>query len=374
MATDNLGLYVHIPFCASKCKYCDFSSFEGITAQTRESYLARLTEEAESYKSEPKIKIDTVFFGGGTPSLLTESEFKKVVSAIRKSFDISPDAEFTVEANPGTVTYEKLKAFAGEGVNRISFGAQSFCENELKRLGRIHSVGDIKASFEMARRAGITNISLDLMYGIPEQTPDSFRHSLVSALALSPTHISAYGLIIEEGTPFYSERELLPLPTEDEECDMYLEAVRILTEAGFSHYEISNYARPSYECRHNLKYWRDQQYIGIGLSAYSYFGTSRYGNSSRIPEYISDNYTEYRQTDSLSLADEKFEYAMMRLRLAEGMSLDEYNGLFGEDFFEKNSEKILHYKALGYINIVNGRISLSDKGLYISNSILAELL
>lgn len=374
MTTDGIGLYVHIPFCLSKCKYCDFASFGGVTGDVRARYVARLVEELRGYKREKRIPVDTVFFGGGTPSLLTDGELALIVSAIHDSFALSEDAEMTLEANPKTLTREKLDKYKLAGVNRLSIGMQSIHENELKILGRIHGYFDFEESFRLARSAGFENVSVDLMYAIPEQTVDSLRATLDKLLALSPTHISAYSLIVEEGTPFYRMKDSLALPDEDTECRMYELITEALLGAGYSHYEISNYARAGYECRHNLKYWRDEQFIGVGLSAYSYFEGSRYGNSREMNEYLSENYVKYRCVQPISSSDEEYEYAMMRLRLREGFSTRDYRGRFSKDFLDGRSELVKQYISAGLMLYEDGRLSLTERGFYVSNAILSELL
>ena len=372
--TDNIGLYIHIPFCIRKCAYCDFASFSGVGSDVRARYIDRLCREIESYKVNKRVGVDTVFFGGGTPSLLDPDELSRILSTVRSTFDLTPDAEITMEMNPGTLSEEKVRAYASLGVNRASIGCQSFNENELKILGRIHNSSLIYDAVSIVRSAGITNISLDLMYGIPEQTKDSFAHTLREALSLEPSHLSVYGLILEEGTPFYDAREGLLLPGEDEECDMYSLASKILGEKGFLHYEISNYARPGLECRHNLKYWRDEEYIGVGLAAYSYYGKKRFGNTAKLDEYISAGYVEYRYGESITENDEAFEYVMMRLRLAEGFSLSDYRARFGVDFTKGREDLIERYRALGYLDTSEDRIRLTECGFYISNTILSDLL
>ena len=243
MTTDNIGLYIHVPFCVRKCRYCDFASFSGIGNDVRARYIDRLCEEIESYSCDRRIGVDTVFFGGGTPSLLSPDELSRILSSVRSTFALAPGAEITMEMNPGTLTQDNVSAYVSLGVNRASIGCQSFNENELKILGRIHNSAEIYDAVGIVKEAGISNFSLDLMYGIPEQTAASFERSLRSALTLSPSHLSVYGLILEEGTPFYEHRSSLALPSEDEECDMYALASRLLGEHGFSHYEISNYIK-----------------------------------------------------------------------------------------------------------------------------------
>ena len=371
MATDTLGLYVHIPFCVRKCNYCDFCSFNISLIEWRDKYIDRLCEEIASYKNKG-IRLDTVFFGGGTPSLLTPEEFVKIFHVIKDSFEISEDAEITVEANPKTLDCEKLSAFGECGVNRLSIGLQSVHENELKILGRIHNFEDFLASYNLAREYGIDNINVDLMYGIPEQTMKSFSDTLSAVLSLKPEHISLYGLILEEGTPFFDGRESLSLPSEENECDMYYFAADMLRSAGYSHYEISNYSLPDKPSRHNLKYWRCQEYIGVGVAAYSYFEGKRYGNSNCIEEYLAEARTNYdKEAES---PDEAYEYVMLRLRLAEGFSLFDYRARFGVDFLDNRMDLIDSLVNAGYIAFQGDRIALTERGFYVSNSILTELI
>ncbi len=375
MVTDAIGLYVHIPFCKRKCNYCDFCSFASDSA-TYSEYTDALIKEIKSYGRDEKIAVDTVFFGGGTPTVLPTSLFRRIVDAIRESFNVSLSAEFTVEINPGAISEEKLIAYKQCGVNRISIGLQSIHENELKILGRIHSFGDFLETYQAVQAVGFSSVSLDLMYGIPLQTKESFEKTLDRVLELAPDHISCYGLIIEEGTPFFEKMHELPLPSEDEECDMYDIACRKLG-AMYQHYEISNYAKSGFECRHNLKYWHDEEYIGVGLSAHSYFNCKRFCNTSVLSEYLSDHGVgDVRYlTDSEQKTDkDQFEYVMLRMRLSEGFSLSEYNTLFGVSFTEGREKLISVLSDAGYVKLENGRIFFTERGFYVSNSILSELL
>jgi len=373
MITDR-GLYIHVPFCKKKCNYCDFCS---LPAQSRErigEYVERLVLEMQKYKRENRVKISTVYFGGGTPTLLEISEYEKILNAAKECFDIKDGAEITTELNPGTVTKEKLQSLKKLGVNRLSIGLQSIHENELKRLGRIHSFEDFLKVYQDARALGFSNVSVDLMYGIPEQTLESFKQTLNRIIELSPEHISAYGLIIEEGTPFYEQKESLNLPSADTECDMYEICCRQLRDAGYNHYEISNYSKHGFESKHNLLYWRNMEYIGIGASAYSYFGGKRYGNTRVLHEYFSENYEKYICYDEQDEPTRRFEYAMMRLRLREGLSLSEYESLFGTSFVSGKEDFICKLSEQGLVRFEDDRLSLTDKGMYVSNSILTELL
>ena len=374
MTTDNIGLYLHVPFCVRKCNYCDFCSFSSIDEDTRKRYIDRLADEIRAYKRPNKIAVDTIFFGGGTPTLLTPIELEKIVLAIDDTFNIADDCEFTLEGNPGTVREDSVRAYKELGVNRFSLGLQSIHENELKKLGRIHTYSDFLKSYSMIYDAGITNINVDLMYGIPQQTSLSFEKTLREITRISPTHISAYGLILEEGTPFYDWRDSLPLPSEDSECDMYYACAEILGEAGYSHYEISNYCKDNYPCRHNLKYWRAGEYIGAGISAYSYYGGARYGNTRNMDEYLSSSGVSCTEREVLDADARRFEYAMMRLRLREGFSLSDYEARFARSFLSDKEDKIRALQSSGYISINADRISLTEKGFYVSNSILTELL
>ena len=374
MTTDAIGLYLHIPFCVRKCNYCDFCSYPIREAEWKGKYISRLCEELASYK-ERNIKLDTVFFGGGTPSLLSPDEFSRIAESIDTCFSLSSDTEFSIEVNPGTLSKEKMSAYTSCGVNRVSIGLQSIHENELKILGRIHNFDEFLAAYEITQGSGVKNINIDLMYGIPEQTAESFERTLDRVVALSPSHLSLYGLILEEGTRFWDKRDLLSLPDEDIECDMYYLAGKKLSLAGYSHYEISNYAKEGTECRHNLKYWRDMPYIGVGVSAYSYFDGVRFGNSSDINEYLSSESKKYRYEEVISAEEEAYEYAMLRLRLKEGFSLSDYKKRFGEEFYSgERKGKIDAYSELGYISLTEENISLTESGFYISNKILTDLL
>lgn len=374
MTTDSLGIYIHIPFCVRKCRYCDFASFGGLDADTGAAYISRLGEEIRSYSGRSFTPVNSVFFGGGTPSLLRAEELERILNAVHKSFSVSSDCEISLEANPGTTDAQALRAYASLGINRISFGLQSIHENELKMLGRIHSYTDFLSAYEQARSVGISNINLDLMYGIPEQTLDSFSATLDSIISLMPSHISAYGLILEEGTEFWHCRDSLPLPDEDTECRMYRLAADKLSAAGYYHYEISNYAREGMQSRHNLKYWHDEEYVGVGLAAHSYVGKLRYSNTTSLREYLSSDYTKYRTEEGLSPEDEAYEYAMMRLRLAEGFSLAEYKRLFGVDFLIGRENTLRRFSELGLLRISGGRLSFTEEGFYVSNTLLSELL
>ncbi len=374
MKTDKIGLYLHVPFCVKKCGYCDFCSFplNSLSDEERSAYVSALCSEIDGYKGL-RIEADTVFIGGGTPSLLSGQDIYKIREHIEAAFSISSAAEFTLEVNPKTLTEENLSAYINAGVNRISIGLQTIHENELKKLGRIHSYNEFLDTYNLARKFGINNINVDLMYGIPNQTIASFVETLKAVLSLSPEHISLYGLILEENTPFFNIKDSLALPPEDAECDMYDLAINMLGEYGYSHYEISNYAKGGRECRHNLKYWRTEEYIGFGLSAHSYFDGKRFANTSSFYDYLNEPIS-ILSSDTLTFEDKRSEYVMLHLRLSEGFSLSEYLRLFGEDFLLSRASALERFREGGYINLAEDRISLTERGFYVSNSIISELM
>ena len=373
MATDSIGLYVHIPFCVSKCKYCDFTSFSNVGCSDREKYIDCLISEIESYSGQD-ITVDSIFFGGGTPSLLTVTQFEKIYSAIKKTFSVADGCEFTVEVNPKTVDGEKLSSFVRCGVNRISIGMQSIHENELKYLGRIHTFNEFIDCYNMVVDAGITNINVDVMYGIPQQTEKSFLKTLKKVAELNPGHISVYGLIIEPGTPFYDKRNSLPVPSEEEEVSMYYDACELLASEGYLHYEISNYCKSGYECVHNLKYWENKRFIGVGLSAYSYMGNMRYGNTKNFSVYLSSDNTKYRTVDEIDPEAERFEYVMMHLRTSNGIRLSEYREKFSSDFLADCGDAFKKYVDNGYVECSPDSVRLTERGFYISNTIISDIV
>ena len=371
MTTDSLGLYVHIPYCVRKCNYCDFCSLPNGRGEIPEEYTEALIREIASYRGKEERALDTVYFGGGTPSLLSPEKLGKIMNAVRSSFKISPAAELTFEANPGTVTPEKARAFKSEGFNRVSLGLQSIHENEMKKLGRIHNFEDFLSTFSTLREAGFDNINVDLMYGIPYQTKESFEKTVRTLISLSPEHISAYGLIVEEGTQFFSEIDSLPVPSLDDECDMYYSCADILASAGYEHYEISNYARPGYRSRHNSIYWNSSEYIGVGAAAHSYFCGRRFFNTDDVQEYVLGTAPEYVPNEDV---DASYEYAMLKLRLKDGFLLSDYEARFGKSFTEEKEDILTRLAAEGLLTLSDGRIALTEKGFYLSNSILVEIL
>ncbi len=342
----------------------------GEEARTR--YVHAMIREIEGAPKDDR-EIDSIFFGGGTPSLLSEAAFEAIFSALQKKYRIPKDAEITVEANPGTVTKEKLSSLRALGVNRVSMGLQSANNSELSILGRIHTYEEFLEGYRAAHDSGFENINVDLMYAIPSQTVKSFEETLSRVIALSPAHISAYSLILEEGTPLYKERERLSLPTEEEETEMYASACRMLSAAGYRHYEISNYAKEGRICRHNLRYWQGGDYLGFGLAAHSLYRGERLANTEDFERYLADP-TEYLFRTPREKNDEEEEYVMLGLRTSFGISLCEYRARFGKDFFAGREEALALYRRLGYLSVEDDRLYLTERGFYVSNAILCQIL
>ena len=372
------GLYIHIPFCLSKCAYCDFCSFTHFDPGLVNSYVDALVREISEYKREERIPVDTVFIGGGTPSVLTPLQLGKLTSAIKDTFDLSDALEFTVEVNPRTADKERLSAYRSLGVNRISIGLQTIHENELKILGRNQTFEDFLAVYNSAREAGFENISVDIMYGIPSQTKESLKETLGRIIELSPEHISLYSLILEEGTPIYEMAESLDIPDDDSVYEMYSLVNSTLYDNGYLHYEISNYARGGYSSLHNMKYWQLDDYIGVGISAHSFFEGQRFYNPadrfdlSTLTRYINGQ-TPRIYEKSGSLDDNLCEFVMLGLRTARGISLSEFKARFGEDFLASRQREVDGLIKNGLAEIFDDRLYLTEQGMFVSNSIICEL-
>ena len=371
----DIGIYIHIPFCRRKCLYCDFCSFTGIDSATRSRYVDALVRELRSYSAPlAPYTVNTVFIGGGTPSLLAAEETERVFDALRTCFDLAPDAEITSEVNPATADGEKLARWRAAGVNRLSIGVQSFSDTELRALGRLHTADEAEAFYRAARRAGFANIGLDLMYGIPGQTAASLAETLRRAVRLAPEHISAYSLQVEEGTPFYDRRETLALPGDDENADLYDLVTRELAGAGYRHYEISNYAKPGYESRHNLRYWHMSPYIGVGVAAYSYFEGARYGHGRDLAAYLADDFSRRPPAEPRGDGDTEEEYIMLALRLADGIDDEDFRRAFGVTFTERYGARMAPFVAEGLAARTGRGWALTERGMYVSLALLAEIL
>jgi oxygen-independent coproporphyrinogen-3 oxidase len=364
------SLYIHIPFCLRKCGYCDFVSIPFDEALS-ERYVAALIREM---RQRGRMKLKTLYIGGGTPTVLSVEELNRLLKAINGNFDFLPDAEKTIEANPATVDEAKLKTLIKGGVNRISIGAQSFDGPELKTLGRLHTARDAAEAVRLARRAGFENISLDLIYGIPGQTADSWQRTLSEAIALRPDHISAYELTLEKCTPLCEqvERGELCMPSEEEASAMSELCLRTLKEAGYLRYEVSNYALAGRQCLHNLNYWRRGEYIGLGAAAHSFMAEARWRNTEGILEYIeSIEREELPEQDREPLATEqrRREFLLLGLRLHEGVLLEEAEKSYGLDLMPAADELIEE----GLLSVSGGRLGATDRGLSVLNELLVRL-
>ena len=367
-----LGLYLHIPFCKSKCRYCDFCSFPHMDAETVESYGTALAREIAEYGEQMKdYTVSTVYFGGGTPTCLPPERLASLLHHVTKHFSIDKAAEITTECNPATADFEALSRLKCAGFNRLSIGAQSLSDEELRLLGRIHTATDFKKTFAAARRAGFDNISVDVMFGIPAQTAASFAATLKELCDLAPDHISAYGLKIEEGTPFFDLRDSLPLPNEDEERQMYMDAVSYLAERGYARYEISNFAKSGKESRHNLRYWAREDYLGMGLAAYSCLGNERFSNTEDMALYLAGNRLADRET--VSAHNALCEAVMLGMRLEKGVNFDALAKLYGSDAYVYR-DRLAKYEAGGFVRKTSHGFAFTNGGTYVSNTILSDVL
>ncbi len=373
-----MELYLHIPFCVKKCAYCDFLSFPS-GQEIQRQYAKRLMEDIDCMGKEyGDIPVDTIFIGGGTPSVPESRLIVDLMEHVNRAFQISDGAEISMEANPGTVTREKLKEYRRAGINRISFGLQSANDRELKLLGRIHTWAEFLESFALARECGFTNLNIDLMSALPGQTCKSWKDTLKRVTDLEPEHISAYSLIIEEGTPFGekygSEEGRKLLPDEDSEREMYHETKRFLRECGYERYEISNYAKPGRECRHNIGYWTGVPYLGLGLGASSYMNGSRFAVSSDMQQYLEEKPGTFTDVEKLMKKDMEEEFFYVGLRMTAGVSLSEFERRFGmsaEEVYPGLMETFVEEKAAEFRG---DRFVLTDYGLDVSNYIMAQFL
>lgn len=377
-----LGLYLHIPFCISKCRYCDFYSIPEAARPVPDKYVDALCEHMHEYALQARdYAVTTVYIGGGTPSLLTPDQMKKVIKKLKSSFHLSTKCEISMEMNPKTADYTKLRAFRKLGINRLSIGIQSFDDADLSICGRAHNAADAVSVFTAARKAKFENISFDLMYGIPGQTLQTVVNNINTAIHLEPEHISLYGLKVEEGTPFWFDRHELAFPDEETERSMYFTAVGLLEKAGYHQYEISNFARRGYSCRHNLKYWNCDEYLGFGPAAHSYFGGKRFSLKKDLNLYM-DSFDPETSVDT-PLVDEYIdipypsrvaEYVMLRFRLTAGISLEAFRKKFGRDFEEMYLEKLAPYLKSGHVIRTPKGYAFSPEGMYVSNYILARVV
>ena len=373
-----MELYLHMPFCVRKCAYCDFLSFPS-GAKTQRMYAKRLMEDIGVMgKRYGEIPVETIFIGGGTPSVPDSGLIVEIMEHVRHAFHVADGAEISMEANPGTVTREKLTDYRKAGINRLSFGLQSANDQELKLLGRIHTWAEFLESFTLARECGFANLNIDLMSALPGQTCESWKETLSRVTDLDPEHISAYSLIIEEGTPFGerygSEEGRKLLPDEDSEREMYHETKRFLKDCGYERYEISNYAKPGRECRHNIGYWTGVPYLGLGLGASSYLDGCRFTVNPDMKQYLEEKPGMFADIEKLTKKDMEEEFFYVGLRMTAGVSLSEFERRFGvsaKEVYPGLMETFVKEKAARF---EGDRFVLTDYGLDVSNYIMAQFL
>ena len=369
-----MEIYIHIPFCIRKCDYCDFLSGPS-GPKEQADYVQALLREIQAAEEGEGRSVSSIFIGGGTPSVLDERLLGDILREIRNRFKMKEDAEITIEVNPGTANIGKLQAYREMGINRLSIGLQSPEDRELKILGRIHNYGQFLETYQEARTVGFDNINIDLMSAIPDQTYEGWVKNLRTVAELEPEHISAYSLIVEEGTPFAARK--LNLPDEDTEYNMYEATAQILKEYGFEQYEISNYARKGRECRHNVGYWTRQDYLGFGLGASSLYGKERFANTADMKKYLenSRNPEKIREKEpSLTREDEMAEFMFLGLRMTKGISKADFQRCFGCTIESVYGEVLEKYESMELLLEKDGRIFLSREGIHVSNSIMAQFL
>ncbi len=368
------GLYIHIPFCRSKCPYCDFYSCLSKNADI-ETYVGSVVDEIKTgrrtkeFTENYDLSFDTIYFGGGTPSIVGADNIGKIINCAKECYAISDDSEITVECNPSTVDDEFFRKLSSYGANRISMGMQSAVDYERKKLGRFADRNQILSVIKSAKKYGINNISLDVMLGIPDQTMQSLYDTINFCIETAAPHISAYMLSIEDGTVFHKRIDTLNLPDEDTVCDMYIHLSQKLRNAGFSHYEISNFAKKGHESRHNTKYWNCEEYLGIGPSAHSFINGKRFFFERDINSFINGENAIYD-----TIGGDKEEYIMLRLRLSEGIIFKDYKNRFDEDFPREIIKKADRFIKEGLLTLKDTNLSLTPDGFLISNYIISELI
>lgn len=414
MSKKTMELYIHIPFCVKKCQYCDFLSFAA-DESTQNAYVQALLREIAYYGPRcSDYLVTTVYIGGGTPSWLREESMEEIMTAVKRSFALASDAEVSIECNPGTVTDHKFAVYRRVGINRISIGLQSASDEELKLLGRIHTYDQFLKTYELARRNGFININVDIMNSLPGQTAEGLGQTLQQVLRLKPEHISAYSLIIEKGTPFYdlykfdavkqqAGMQTFVLPTEDEVYRMTKLTEHVLKKAGYEHYEVSNFAKPGYACRHNIGYWERENYLGLGLGAASLMENIRYSNTRELYEYLeqSENIREglwenevseeradgvysykeelpatnlHASVERISRKGQIEEFMFLGLRMIDGISRERFEKCFGTQIEAVYQEVLSHLQAEGLLQKRAGRIYLTEQGQDVSNYALAQFL
>lgn len=390
MNTKNVGLYIHIPFCKQKCQYCDFNSYAG-KENLIETYMKWVEFELKGvgegnrvdYENnlDDLIVVKSIYIGGGTPSFIDSKYIEKIMEIVKECYTIDSNAEITIEVNPGTVSQKKLETYLNSGINRISIGLQSTHNEILSKLGRVHSYEEFLYTYNLARNVGFKNINVDLMLGLPNQSLNDLQESINEVINLEPEHISVYSLIIENGTPFCEklEKQEIALPSDELERAMYWETKRKLEKAGYTHYEISNFAKPGFESKHNLSCWNQEEYIGIGASAHSYTNNVRYSNIDSIEDYIR-NYENGNEIDNFVFHEKQNkeskmkEFMMLGLRKIQGIHIQDFKNKFGENpiyLYKKELEKLVNEELL---EIDGDIIKLTDKGIDLANLVWEEFV
>jgi len=376
-----IGIYIHVPFCLRKCCYCDFTSYPIVPEQV-ENYLQAIQKEMAFYSNclnpEDK-KITSIFVGGGTPTCLMSGQLSAILEQVDRYFTILPGAEITTEANPGTVSLHSLRELRTAGFNRLSLGLQSTVQELLDVLGRIHTFDEVKQAVDFARTAGFSNLNIDLIFGLPKQTAAHWRHSLSQVLAWEPEHLSCYGLQLEEGTPLARavERGELEACPEELTLAMYFETIELLGAAGYRHYEISNFAREGFQCRHNLIYWHNNHYLGLGPAAHSYMDDSRWSNVENIDKYVALLEKDQRPVEEfniLSKREQMEETAFLGLRLMKGLELRAFKERFGAGLLEVFGKQVKKLEEKELVELVDGYLRLTKKGLPVANQVFAEFV
>ncbi|HEY0386509.1 MAG TPA: radical SAM family heme chaperone HemW [Pyrinomonadaceae bacterium] len=374
------GIYIHIPFCRSRCSYCDFATgaYDGPLA---ERYVEAVVREISCFEAvERPSEIETIYFGGGTPSLLSASQVERLLDAVHQRFRVAADAEVTMEMNPGTVTLQTLRELFRLGINRASFGAQTFDDRELRRLGRVHDAADVRRTINDLRDAGFSNISFDLIAGLPAQTLSAWSHNLDEALALGPAHLSLYLLEVHEGTPLAEQirRGSQPAPDDDMAAEMYLLMLEKTAAAGYEHYEISNFCLPGFASRHNTKYWTGEAVFGFGCSAHSFDGDARRWSNerdaARYTELLEAGRTAVVETLQLEEREARAEAVFLGLRMMRGLSLSQYRARFGKDLRTEYASDLARLSEAGLIAIDDERLRLTPSGALLSNEVFTAFV
>lgn len=361
-----IGLYIHIPFCKRKCPYCDFFSIK-MNDEEMNRYVDKVIERFDKYCNDD-IVLDTVYFGGGTPSTLGTERIAKILNVINDKFTVDKNAEITMEMNPTSKELIDFTVLKKCGLNRLSIGMQSAVESEMKLLGRTHSQEDVINTVNQAKKSGIDNISLDLIIGVPTQTKESLKYSMDFCNSLGVKHISAYILKIEEGTKFYTIKDSLNMPSDDEQAEMYMYVSEYLESIGYSQYEISNYSLEGFESKHNTKYWRCEEYIGIGPSAHSFYKGERFYYNRSFEEFYND------KTNFDCIGGTEEEFIMLNLRLKRGLIFKEYEEKYNKKFPEEIIKKAKILEKAGLLTVDKEKVSLNRKGYLVSNAIICELI